>query len=254
MQNKHFCFLACLVLSVVFITQAVVASQQQEVVLVTVLYNEAHAQRRDEYIACFAKNCEHPFIDKIHVVYDTSKDDDQNILLEYLKKQPCVISYVHGRPSFQDCFTLVNACYPSSIVVLSNADIYFNHTLELLAGYNFDNKFFAITRWDEQEDGSLLLFRQYKADGSFDEFASELSQDVWIFKAPIKDFIRADFKLGTWACDGYIACQAWLSGLEVINPCLSIQCCHVHRSKVRHWIPQSIPGVKALRIPWQHIG
>lgn len=222
-------------------------------VLVTVLYNEANEQRRNEFISCFDRNKQHPSIDHIHVVYDTSKDDEYNLLLNYLKTQDCTISYVSGRPTFGYCFDLVNKQYLNATIILSNADIYFNETLNVLNEHDLTNKFLAITRWDVQEDGKLELFRQYKPDGSFDEAMSQLSMDAWIFRAPIKQFPHSAIQLGTWACDGYIAYQAYLAGLEVINPCLSIQCCHLHLSKVRHWIPQSIPGLKALRVPWEKL-
>jgi len=59
------------------------------------------------------------------------------------------------------------------------------------------------------------------------------SQDVWIFNTPLRSFDKANFEIGTVCCDPLIAGQAWLSGLEVINPCFSIQCCHCHLSGVR---------------------
>ena len=222
-----------------------------KVTLITVLYNEMHEQRKNEFITCFERNKQHPAIEHIHVVYDTSKDTAAHSeILDYLKQQECTISYVIGRPTYGYCFDLANGQYPNARIILSNADIYFNDTLNKLEGYDLNNKFLAITRWNVLDDGRLEIFKQFKADGSFDEPMSQLSMDAWIFKTPLKTFINPEFQLGTWACDGYIAYQAYISGLDVINPCLSIQCCHLHLSKIRHWIPQSIPGAKALRVPW----
>lgn len=219
-------------------------------VLLTVLYNETNEQRRNEFITCFERNKNHAIFEHIHVIYDTSKDDEHDQLLAYLTQQNCTITYISGRPTFGFCFALVNKQYPGAMIVLSNADIYFNETLNKLNNYDLTNKFLAITRWNVLEDGDLEIFKQFKADGSFDEPMSQLSMDAWIFKTPLKAFINPEFQLGTWACDGYIAYQAYISGLDVINPCLSIQCCHLHLSKIRHWIAQSIPGAKALRVPW----
>jgi len=219
-------------------------------ILMTVLYNEGHKQRMQEYRDCFERNAAHPLIKHIHVVYDTSKDDGTNEMLEFLKAKNCTISYISGRPTFGYCFELANKQYLGDRIIMSNGDIYFNHTLSALNGYDLHNQFLVLTRWNVQDDGTLELFKQFKTDGSLDTIASELSMDAWIFKTPLKPFINPEFQLGTWACDGYIAYQAWISGLEVRNPCLSIQCCHVHHSKVRYWIPQSIPGAKALQVPW----
>jgi hypothetical protein len=40
-------------------------------------------------------------------------------------------------------------------VILANADIFFDATLNLLDGYDFTNKFFALTRYDLLLDGSI---------------------------------------------------------------------------------------------------
>jgi hypothetical protein len=218
--------------------------------LIIPLYNETNEHRRQEYITCLEHNLKHPDIGSIHILYDTDKDDEQNILLNYLKSKNVILTYIKGRPTYGACFDLANERYPHSKIVISNADIYFNETFHQLNNYDLNNKFLAITRWDVLDDGALQLFKQFKQDGSFDDKMSYLSMDVWIFQTPLKQFDNPNFQLGTWACDGYIAYQAYISGLQVLNPCLSIQCCHLHKSKVRHWIPQSIPGAKALINPW----
>lgn len=250
MSNFNVFLISILVLS---FYESLLRAEENEVlnaVLITVLYNETNEQRRNEFITCFEQNKKHEAIKQIHVIYDTSKDDPQNLLLTYLKHQKCAVSYISGRPTFGYCFELANKQYPDQVVIVSNADIFFNKTLNKLEGYDLANKFLAVTRWNVLENGQLEIFKQFKADSSFDEPMSQLSMDAWIFKTPLKAFVNPEFQLGTWACDGYIAYQAYISGLDVINPCLSIQCCHLHLSKIRHWIPQSIAGAKALRVPW----
>src|SRR6185312_9253148 len=115
-------------------------------------------------------------------------------------------------------------------------DIYFNETLDLLRDYDLENKFLALTRWDVQKDGSLKPFIKSTGE-SFDG-----SQDVWIFKTPIKRFNNARMQLGTTWCDGKIAYQAKKEGLIVLNPCKSIQCCHLHLSNVRNYKVTKKPG------------
>ena len=41
---------------------------------------------------------------------------------------------------------------------------------------------------------------------------------------------------GSLHCEGELAYQAYSNGLKAINPYFSIDCCHLHLSKVRHWI------------------
>ena len=168
--------------------------------LITVLYNETHPQRLDEYKTCIEHNLAHPSIDAIHVVYDTDKDDGINELHEFLKNHKVTISYICGRPSFVHCFTLANEMFPNSKVILSNADIYFNDTLTRLECYNLVGKFLAITRKELASNGSLYYMRGRAWRGQ-----QERSQDVWIFRTPIPIFKRDDIKLGTMHCDGEIA-------------------------------------------------
>lgn len=229
------------------------ASASKPFTLITVLYNETHPQRMQEFITCLEHNLAHPAIHAVHIVYDQIKDDAKNELLTILKRKKLAISYVKGRPTFGYCFNLANSQYPNARIIVCNGDIYFNKTLHALDKVDFANKFFALTRWDVMEDGSLHIFKQFKADGSFDDKMSYLSQDAWIFETPLKKFINPEFHMGTWACDGYIAYQAYISGLDISNPALSVQACHLHQSKIRHWIPQSIPGAKALILPWSNL-
>lgn len=222
---------------------------QHKFVLILSLYNETDQARMQEYITCLENNLKHNSIKKIHILYDIAKDDQKNELFNYLKTKPVAINLIKGRPTFGSCFNFANSTYPNSKIILSNADIYFNETLALLDTYDLINKFLALTRWDVQKDGSLKIFKQsYKEE--FDLRKSSTSQDVWIFETPLKKFKRDDFQLGTFKCDSAIAYQAWDSKLEVINPCLSIQCCHLHLSQIRNWINQKDPEIPYKAVFW----
>ncbi len=116
---------------------------------------------------------------------------------------------------------MANDYCPDSNVIICNADIYFNKTLSLLNAYNLTDKFLALTRWDIQKNGRLQLVR------------NPYSQDAWIFQTPIRHINSEDIPLGTWWCDSKISLRAYQSGLKIINPCLSIQCLHLHLSGIR---------------------
>ena len=193
--------------------------------LLTNLYNEKNNDRIAEYITCLENNLNHESINKIHILYDTSNDDNENKLLAYLKKKNVIISYLKKRQTYQDCFDFANKCYPNSKIILCNADIYFNNTLKLLDSYDLTNKFLALTRWDETNDGKLLPL--IRPDGS--EISN--SQD----ETPLRKFENSKIEIGIMGCDRHIAYQAMASGLEVLNPCFSIQCCHLHLSNIRNY-------------------
>lgn len=218
--------------------------------LIIVLYNETHHERMQEYMVCLQKNKKHELIDTIHVVYDTSRDDNDTLLLKWLKTTGVTISYTDARPTYSFLFELANTYYPHSRIIMSNADIYFNDTLYRLEGYPLTNKFLALTRWNVCPDGEIELFKQYR-NGSFDRNDSETSQDVWIFQTPLKEFKDGVIHIGTATCDSLIAYQAHDAGLEVLNPCLTIQCCHLHLSNVRTWdIAQAVKDKPVKGVPW----
>jgi hypothetical protein len=199
--------------------------------LIICLYNETNEERMYEYITCLENNLKNQFIDSIHIIYDTSKDNQSNQLLHYLQHKLVSISFISGRPTFGYCFDLANSLYPNSKIIVSNADIYFNETLGLIFRYNLRNKFIALTRWDVQKDGSLKIKQRH--NGTHTVPAMD-AQDAWIFRTPIRTFFNNNIQLGTRGCDNLIAYQAFKSGLTTLNPSLTIQACHLHLTNIRH--------------------
>lgn len=215
--------------------------------LITSLYNESEQERVDEYLICLEKNLAHPLIDRLEVFYDVSKDDpvaSNNQILQYLQSKQVVIHYINRRPTYQDCFDLANTQYVGKKIIIANADIYFNETLDLLISYDFSNTFLALTRWNILPDGSLEIYmwpHNKQAIGS---------QDAWFFTAPIIPFDDAAISIGVPHCDGRIAYEAKRAGMRVLNPCLTIQCCHVHASGIRNWHAAPYPHGRATTVAW----
>lgn len=216
-------------------------------VLITNLYNEKNPQRITEYITCLEKNIEHTLIDHIHVIYDTNGPENGQIL-QFLQENEISITYNKGRPTYGFCFDLANELYPECIILLTNADIYFNITLEKLIDYDLTNKFLALTRWNVTQSGQLAIHKWGKIPATG-------SQDVWIFKTPLKKFKKEDIVMGLRHCDIKIAYQGRAAGLKVFNPCLDIQCCHLHLSKIRNYQMKKLePGVPVIySLPWCHL-
>lgn len=204
------------------------AEKNNKFVLIINLYNEKEKRRIVEYQKCLITNLKHSSIREIHVIYDTLKDDQYTPLLNWLKKQKVTINYTkRGHPTFGFCFDLANQNYPNSKIILSNADVYFNETLKLLENYDLTGKFFALTRWNVLKDDFLRIENNVK---------SGTSADTWIFETPLPKFINQQIiKLGTFPCEALIAYGANEAGLETLNPCWTIQCCHMHQSNVRHY-------------------
>ncbi len=206
-----------------------------EFILMVPLYNEKNSFRIDEYISCLEKNMTHSMIKKIHVMYDVSHDDDrESCLLKFILDRNLQVSYIDRRPTYQDFFNLADTLYPNQAIILSNADIFFNETLYSLKNFNLDGKFLALTRYNVLKNGVLDLYWLKDQKGMFSKQSAEYSQDVWIFKTPLPK-LKCDILVGTWTCDSRLAYQISRTHLKVLNPCLTIQCCHVHLSDVRNY-------------------
>lgn len=212
---------------------------------ITLFYNETKQERINEYITCLERNLAQDSIETIHVLYDTSNDDNENKLLNYLKNKNIKISYQIGRATFRDCFEIANKYYPNRKAIIACADIFFNDTLKLLEKYDLTNKLIALTRWDVQEDGSI---KPYIRDGK----PAIDSQDVWIFKTPMRRFENDDLAIGLMGDDNRLAYWADKAGLHVFNPCKTIQCCHLHLSGIRNYDRNDRPKTKKFkRLEWQ---
>ena len=220
-------------------------------ILITTLYNETNKKRIQEYKKCIKQNIANPLIQTVHVVYDTMKDKqnkEKNELLQFLCSKDVAITYHSGRPSYGFCFQLAQMNYPEYKIILCNGDIYFNETLTKLVEYDLTGKFLALTRWDERSDSKLVPYRRMRRRDTTD------SQDAWIFQLPLPPFEQDNIKMGIPLCDCRIAYQAKKAGLTVINPCKTIQCVHVHRSRKRNYNMrrelQKVCGKPYMVVPW----
>lgn len=223
-------------------------------ILMIMLYDEQDPVRLEEYITCLEKNLNHPLIDHIYVWYDRGSKSLKNKKLKSIKKDTnqttrkkdfiltflapyadrVSISYKRQRATFGDMFQIASEQFPGKRIILSNADIYFNDTLFALESYDLTNKILGLTRWNVLEDNSLWL-QDFPIPNPF-------SQDTWIFKAPLFVPNADTIFLGTAACDcgfNFIAKQTKL--ITIINPCLTIQCCHLHKSNIRHYLTTNTP-------------
>lgn len=221
-----------------------------EFTLMIGLYNETVEARCKEYIQCLQTNLANAAIKQVHILYDISKDKkselsflDQLKQIQALSQKPIVITYINDRQTFKGFFDIANQYYPEQNIIVANADIYFDETLLFLDGYNLQGKLLALTRWEPYpRKGSL-----WKHCCIPNQPLSSDSQDVWILRTPIT-IKNADIKLGTIGCDPNIAYEAADSGLEVINPCLTIKAYHLHHSQVRHYNPKAPYNTKRAKM------
>jgi len=214
-------------------------------ILLTGLYEDADSSRRGEFLECLARNVENDRLDEIHLFVEEPLGLDKLLATYPLLATSKILLFVHGRRvTYRDLFDYANRCLPGRHVIIANADIFFNHTLARLDGYDLSGKLLCLSRWDVKPDGSACLF----------DHAG--SQDAWIFRAPIREF-PCDFHLGVPGCDNRLAWEAEHAGLVIINPSRSLRAYHLHLSRVRRYSEcQRLAGpIKSLPVgflgaPW----
>lgn len=113
--------------------------------------------------------------------------------------------------TFDDLFNKANEITGSlDINVIANSDILFDETILEIPAMD-PKQCLAITR-----------------DDIPNEQIARASQDVWVFEGFIKG-VNGDFRIGVPGCDNRIAEEIHQAGYEVINPCKSINCKHIHK-------------------------
>lgn len=185
-------------------------------------YQDKNPARNAELQEVFKRNS--MSIDPYYVSICTDKENEP---------ENAFISFT-GRPTFNDLFRIANeGCDPGEVAIIANSDIFFDETIKLAENIK-ENEVYALSRWDVMDNGRAKPF--HRAD----------SQDVWIFRTPIKEIEGADFTCGTAGCDNKLALLLEQAGYKVTNPCKSIHAFHLHLSGVRNYIEK---GKVIDRIP-----
>ncbi len=200
-------------------------------VLLTGFYLDPSAERQRELVECLRRNVDNAGITEMNVFVEYAANLGPLISTYPPLASPKVRLVVAGRRvTFRDLFDHANRELAGRRVIIANADIFFDHTLSRLSGYDLSGRLLCLSRWDVGRDGAARLFD------------SPVSQDAWIFQAPIRAFPCA-FHLGVPGCDNRLACEASDAGLEVSNPSRSVRAHHLHLSGVRRYTPgHGLPG------------
>ncbi len=191
-------------------------------------YEENDKERREELTYALRKNVYLELIDNIVNISNVNLPAWAGAKIQNISHP--------ARPAFRDFFQVINRfAQANDVSIISNLDIYFDDSLRLLDRIE-TNECYALTRYNMINDVPVFFNR---AD----------SQDVWIFKGPVREIKEADFTLGFIACDNRLAFLLSQYGYRVTNPSLSILSYHVHKSEKRsyinhkgEWVGPRIPG------------
>lgn len=236
-NSKHRQLLLAGSLLIFTILKTYTISQDESFILITMLYNETNPERAQEYLTTLDKNLSNAHIEKIDVLYDVSRGEGQ--LYAQLLKRPISITHIQGHLSFGALFNRANELYPKRKIIISNADIYFDGTLGDILEPHLINTVLALSRLNPSGKG-------WKIEG----VPTGYSQDCWMFLTPLKQIPEADnIRMGTFCCEGKLAYNLDKAGLRVLNPCLSINCFHVHQVRIRTWTTHTVRDPRRA-VPW----
>jgi hypothetical protein len=214
-------------------------------ILITTYYESSNSERNNEIKLCLFKNVHNKFIEKIYLlndkIYDLSftKDIKRKIVQHVIKN-----STSNYKLKYDDAVQFINDNLWGKICILSNSDIYFDHSLSKINYTNIEHKCFALLRYDQTPTGVKIIFTR-------NGMPRDDSQDCWIFKSPINLPIdKLDFSLGTLGCDSIFATILHDAGLKVVNPSFDIITTHVHNTQFRTYnLDNRIHGKYALLKP-----
>jgi hypothetical protein len=194
-------------------------------------------KRQNEINKCLIINNDNKFINEIHLlveeIYDLSFLNNTSKIKQILIKK---------RLTYQDVFEYYNNNLSNQICILSNADIYFDESLNMLKYVNFNFKtILCMTRYEDNEDNQLKLLSGLEYDISKNLTIPDLkryrpsiwSQDCWIWKDHNIKIKNSNFNLGIVGCDNHIAYLFYLNNYSIINPSKLISINHLDRIRNR---------------------
>jgi len=195
--------------------------------LFTTYYITPCLERQNELRACLKDNLRNETFDRIILLLDPSTPE--NALREFEGDHnfsKLSIKRVQCRPTYKDWLTLSRDLLTNEISLFSNADIYFNFSLENLKNYLKKPKsFVCLSRTEDLGETKALHPNPH------------WSQDVWALNsASLSEISFLDYlniKTGEPRCDNKIAYFFAIHGWDIYNPCYEIQAFHKHLSNFR---------------------
>ena len=184
-----------------------------KIYLYTTFYNEKNINRRSELEEAIRINSNLSAISKI-IVFNEGES------IAYLGPHRIEEIFIDKRPTYQDFINYINTnSNPDDIHIIANTDIYFDKNIEVLKHINLKDTCLALSRWDAADTIKPKLYNHND------------SQDVWVFKGPIKENLSAIFPLGVPRCDNRLLYELEKAEYMVLNPAFSIKSYHIHKGQ-----------------------
>jgi len=209
-----------------FLLQIKVALFHKPISLIIQYYHDSSSERQKEIDKCVQNNISNRCIAGIYI-FSEKLEDEEEINTKFKHKKVVTVKH-RKRLKYSEALEFASNQLKGHVCLLSNLDIYFDHTLQYLLQTNMTGKVFCLSRYDVTKSGGL----------QFNEWISKFSQDCWIFESPVPYLeMHADFLLGWLGCDNRIAFEFQSVGWQTLNPCKKIICRHLHITQKRNYTP-----------------
>lgn len=187
-------------------------------------YKSENIERDKEIYFCINKNINNIFINRIYLFVEKKYEDYAKNSFNLNSKIVIIISA--ERVNIDEVIQYINnISNDESINIISNSDIFFNHTLSKVKKNISPNTCFALSRWEIKVN--KLRFKIIS-------LAEGYSQDSWMFKGKINLKNKFQYYLGTLGVDNAFAYIIQTSGYEIYNISKSIRAFHYHSSNIRN--------------------
>jgi len=216
-----------------------------EIALIVGMYIDRDESRMVEFAEALSRNLTNPSISAVHFLIEEPRDRYTDYiassscaasrkLRELIKNPKLEVVPLWRRVKYEDCFSHANKRLEGRIVIVSNADIFFDDTVNLVRTLDMVGTFVCLSRTEADDVPHPNMSG---------------SQDSWIFLSPIRPF-PSNWNLGVPGCDNKIAYEASAAGMVVVNPCLSVRGNHLHASQKRNYTSSDcVPGPYRLAHP-----
>lgn len=136
------------------------------------------------------------------------------------------------RMNYSDVIHYVKWINLDGYIIIANADIFFDESLQVLKSIDLINKPTMFSQLRYEFDGN---YNNIKIFGPRSD-----SQDAWIYHTTYNErlykHLRAfKFQLGQAGCDNHIAYLFKMFGFNIINDPMLIHCLHYHKTQIREY-------------------
>jgi hypothetical protein len=242
--------------------------QYDEIHLIQQWYYDKNSTRFEELKEVLRRNLLNEHITQIHFIQEPhslqsrdemaqeifGSDDTQEYVINLFRKKVLIAKSRERsvrRLYMSDAFKYASKYLQGRIVMVSNLDIYYDDTLQLLkngAGDSIDLSHYV--------SYFLSRYEPFGLDGNqCDRLRFIGSHDTFIVIPPLPavllDKLESDgLYQGSWGIEARLMYEFEQIGIKVSNPCLSVKSWHMHQSGVKNeWMPE-VNTENRSRVAW----